>query len=53
MLTKTQELLKQNFVVIKANEFKKLNSLEKAFLSYFFNIKEHDFLDNCLILEKK
>ena len=48
-----QNLLKQNFIIIKLKDFQKLNNLQKDFLSNFFNIKEHEFLNNCLVLEKK
>jgi len=53
MLTKTQNLLKQNFIIVKTSEFKKLNNLEKAFLSHFFDVKTHWYDENLLVLEKK
>ena len=48
-----KNLLKQNYILVKAKEFKKLNSAYKNFLENFFEIKPHEIYDNLIVLEKK
>jgi len=47
------DLLKQNYIIIKIRDFKKLNEAYKNFLENFFDIKPHEIHENYLILEKK
>lgn len=48
-----KNLLKQNYILVKAKEFKKLNEAYKNFLENFFDIKEHERFDNLIVLKKK
>ena len=48
-----KNLLKQNYILIKIEEFQKLNSAYQEFLKNFFEIKPHEIYDNLIVLEKK
>ena len=49
---KMLDLLKQNYIIIKIRDFKKLNETCKNFLENFFDIKEHERFENLIVLEK-
>jgi len=47
------EVLKQNYIILKTEKFKRFNKNYKEFLSIFFKIEKHEIFDHLVILKKK
>ena len=47
------EVLKQNYIILKTEKFKRFNKNYREFLSIFFKIEKHEIFDHLLVFKKK